>query len=136
MYHLERSLQRENWEVLAAGERVGEGRDVVRVVTGGAARRVVVRDSNAEDADTMKMLVDEEEVPPPQGEGRRVEGGVEGYGDWFSNYAEEGTQATGEEERRTSVDSVYELFQSIYDAYGDVEWVEEGHEGEEDAGMF
>lgn len=129
LYHLERSMQQEDWEPLAPGERPVSGHDVVRV-TSGAARRVVVRDSNDENADTMKMLVDQE-VPERE---RRHEGGGGGYGDFFSIYAEKEEMESGQEaDRRWSAgSSIYDRIQSIYDAYR-----EEGSELDEtEAGMF
>ncbi|KAJ4389178.1 hypothetical protein N0V93_006641 [Gnomoniopsis smithogilvyi] len=111
LFHLERSMQWENWEPLTPGASPKNGNDVVRVgsVSGGEVRRMVVRDSNDEGADTMKMLANEE------GEELGRSGGGGGYGDWFSYYAEEEEQ---EALNRTSAgSSIYDRIQSIYDAY-------------------
>lgn len=127
LFHLERSMQRENWEPLTPGVSPKHGHDVVRVgnVLGGGARRVVVRDSNDEGADTMKMLADEEEQ-----EEERRSGGGGGYGDWFSHYAEkEGREA---QNRTSSGSSIYERIQSIYDAYAG----EDDEDDTEDMEMF
>lgn len=104
-------MQWENWEPLTPGASPKNGNDVVRVgsVSGGEVRRMVVRDSNDEGADTMKMLANEE------GEELGRSGGGGGYGDWFSYYAEEEEQ---EALNRTSAgSSIYDRIQSIYDAY-------------------
>lgn len=93
LYHLERSMKLENWQPLKPGAEPWQpGHDVVRVGSV-SSPRVVVRNSDAENADTMKMLADEaleehEALPsrPVQQERRHQAGGS--YGDWFSLYAE------------------------------------------------
>lgn len=120
-------MQRGNWEPLTPGTSPKDGYDVVRIgsVPGGGARRVVLRDSNDEGADTMKMLANEDGE-----EERRGEGGG-GYGDWFSYYAEkEGRES---QKRSSAGSSIYERIQSIYDAYAGED--EDDDEGVE-AGMF
>lgn len=99
LYHLERSMKLENWQPLATGgEPWPPGHDVIRVGNV-PSPRVVVRNSNAENADTMKMLANEglEDVnasrPRPGHERRHEAGGS--YGDWFSFYGE------GEEDDET-----------------------------------
>lgn len=89
LYHLERSMNLKNWQPLAPGaEPQSRGHDVIRVGSV-PSPRVVVRNSDAENADTMKMLADEglEEVNARRpGHERRHEAGGS-YGDWFSFYA-------------------------------------------------
>lgn len=113
-----------NWAPLPQGASPKTGYDVVRV-TSGAARRVVMRDSNDENADTMKMLVDQE-VPD---EARRHEGGGGGYGDFFSYYAEKEERETEEADSE-----IYDRIQSIYDDYGGEDDNEKDQT--EEAGMF
>lgn len=116
LYHLERSMKLENWQPLAAGAAASAAatwrdHDVVRVGSV-SSPRVVVRNSGAENADTMKMLANESLVGEEEGDGddddefdalaspypsypcrpgqpqeRRHEAGGS-YGDWFSYYAE------------------------------------------------
>lgn len=122
-------MQWGNWEPLTPGASPKNGYDVVRVgsVLGGEVRRVVLRDSNDEGADTMKMLANEE------GEEERRSGGGGGYGDWFSYYAEKEEQEA--QDRTSAGSSIYERIQSIYDAYAGEEEDVDDDEGEE-AGMF
>lgn len=114
LYHLERSMRLENWQPLAPGAAAPAAatwrdHDVVRVGSV-SSPRVVVRNSDAENADTMKMLADESLVGeeddddadefdalaspypsypcrPGRPQERRHEAGGS-YGDWFSYYAE------------------------------------------------
>lgn len=122
-------MQWGNWEPLTPGASPKNGYDVVRVgsVLGGEVRRVVLRDSNDEGADTMKMLANEE------GEEERRSGGGGGYGDWFSYYAEKEEQEA--QDRTSGGSSIYERIQSIYDAYAGEEEEDDDDEGQE-AGMF
>lgn len=112
LYHLERRMKLENWRPLAPGAATSvaatwRDHDVVRVGSV-SSPRVVVRNSDAENADTMKMLADESLVgeeedddefdalaspypsfpcrPGQPQEWRHEAGGS--YGDWFSYYAE------------------------------------------------
>lgn len=103
-------MQWGNWEHLTPGASPKNGYDVVRVgsVSGGEVKRVVVRDSNDEGADTMKMLANEED-----GEG--WSGGGGGYGDWFTYYAEKEVREA--QDRMSAGSSIYDRIQSIYDVY-------------------
>lgn len=150
LYHLERSIRYDDWQPLTPGATPAWGQDMIRVgsVQSGEGRRVVVRNSNDENADTMKMLADENVEP------RHEAGGS--YGDWFSYYAErEGNEAPkyvddahephpsssspsalscdlfcGLPNRASSGSSIYDRIMSIYDAYAELP-VEE-----EEVGMF
>lgn len=86
---------------------------------------MVLRDSNDEGADTMKMLANEDGE-----EEERRGGGGGGYGDWFSYYAEKEEQEA--QDRTSGGSSIYERIQSIYDAYAG----EEGDDEGEEAGIF
>lgn len=117
-------MQWGNWEPLTPGASPKNGYDVVRIgsVSGGEVRRVVVRDSNDEGADTMKMLANEE------GEEEKRSGGGGGYGDWFSYYAEKEERKA--QNRMSAGSSIYERIQSIYDAYAGEDDEDEGEETE------
>lgn len=130
-------MQWGNWEPLTPGASPKNGYDVVRVgsVLGGEVRRVVLRDSNDEGADTMKMLANEDgEEQEQEQETRRIGGGGGGYGDWFSYYAEKEEQEA--QDRTSAGSSIYERIQSIYDAYAGEEEEEDDDDEGEEAGMF
>lgn len=117
-------------------------------VQSGEGCRVVVRNSNDENADTMKMLADENVEPQHEAGGS--------YGDWFSCYAEkEGNEASEYVDdahhphpsstspsalscdlfcslpnRASSGSSIYDRILSIYDAYNELPVAEE------EVGMF
>lgn len=161
LWHLERNMKYDNdWQPLMPGAPAPEwssgkrsATETIRVgsVQSGEGRRVIhVRDSNAEDADTMKMLADENLEPcyvPAQGERRHEAGG--GYGDWFSYYAhKKGNKASSSgyvddasdpysssigsslscglfcslpnRDRDSSASSIYDRIQSIYDVYAEL----------------